>query len=292
MVEYYERNTFTDQQVPLKLFYHQYVNGKLFTINHWHDSVEINYIIKGRAVQILDGNSVISEAGDLCIINTGVIHSNYSENDQKEIEAITLQISYSFLEKWFFKDVYLNVPDDKKVCVEIQAVLKKMIQERMEDEKYVHLRIMEDLFHLLTLLGPYCGRNEQMRTERKGIRQFKLILDYIEKNYMEELRLEDLAERFSYSPSYLSRMFRKYCNSSFHGYLQSVRLKETMDDMRKNPDKSVLRYSEDNGFPNLKAMIRVFREECGCTPSQWMKREMNRDSSFISFEYSSDADLI
>lgn len=105
---------------------------------------------------------------------------------------------------------------------------------------------------------------------------------------METIRLEELAERFSYSPSHLSKMFRKYCNSSFQDYLRSVRLKNALDDMRRNPDKSILMHAEDNGFPNIKSMISAFREECGCTPSQWKKREVAAGDSFLSFEYRSD----
>ncbi len=273
MIKYYEHDSFQTDMIPIRLFHHHYVSEKVFTVNHWHNSVEINLMLKGETVQIIDSQKFYTKEGDLFMVNAGRIHGNYTEGETQEIEAITLQISYPFLEQWFYKNVQFNVPDDPEVCDHIKDTLIKMIELENDGSRYVPLSMMENLYHLLVLAAPWCTVSNSDEGS-KSLRHFKAIINHVEEHFMEEISLNSLSESFGYSPAYLSRLFHKYCNVGFHEYIRSIRFRQVIDDMKKNPEKSILEHALDNGFPNVKSMIQVFREEFDCTPAEWKKRNI------------------
>ena len=56
-----------------------------------------------------------------------------------------------------------------------------------------------------------------------------LVLAYIDEQYMEDLHCSDCAVRFSMSQSNIARLFKKYLNTSFTGYLNDVRIRKAVE---------------------------------------------------------------
>lgn len=274
----YEQEHFTKNVVPIRIFRHHYINDCMFTVNHWHRSVEINYIICGKIYHTMDGKSYQSGPGDLYLVNSGVIHANRSETDQKEIEAITLQISIDFLEKWMGKNLWFNipkVPDDQE---KIRHILNALVMEEAISEELRSLHQMELIYRLMAVLHPWCEPFDSSR-QKEGLSHFKEVLDYIELNSTEELSLEILAKQFGYAPSYLSRAFKRYIGDNFHRHIQVIRLNKAVEDLRNHPEKTIQACAVEHGFCNVKSFINIFKEEYGCTPSEWRKTKDYTSSS-------------
>lgn len=51
--------------------------------------------------------------------------------------------------------------------------------------------------------------------DHKNRNRLSTITNYIKDNYQKDLSLEGLAQIFGYSPTYLSRMFRKYAEINY-----------------------------------------------------------------------------
>ncbi len=94
------------------------------------------------------------------------------------------------------------------------------------------------------------------------------IVHYIQMNYQSQLKLEDMAERFYLSPSYLSRFFKKKQGINFGKYLTDVRLSAAKVELESG-EKSLTRIAMDCGFPNLSAFNKVFRERFAMSPKQY-----------------------
>lgn len=93
----------------------------------------------------------------------------------------------------------------------------------------------------------------------------------MKQNYSKELSLESIARTFNYSPTYLSRMFRKYVQMSYKTYLDDLRLRHAYNDLM-NTDLSIGMVAEKNGFAGSKAFARVFKEQYGVLPSEYRKK--------------------
>lgn len=275
----YEQEHFTRNQVPIRIFRHHYVNDRMFTVNHWHRSVEINLILSGEVYQTVGEETFLTGPGDLFLVNSGVIHANRCESDQAEIKAITLQISAGFLNQWMGEKLWYRLPETIEGQQEIRSVLNLLAANEIPEEVRP-LRQMEYIFRLMAVLRPWCEHyNDSLQKE--GILHFAQVLDYIETHYQEELSLNTLADRFGYSPAYLSRAFKRYIGDNYHRHIQVVRLNQTINDLRNHPERSILACAEENGFSNIKSFIGIFKEEYGCTPSQWRQKE-DRTQSGVS----------
>lgn len=68
-------------------------------LEHWHKGLEINYICEGPTDYVIDGECRRCQAGELCLINSGSIHSIYKHFTQGDVrfDAFTTIIDYQFL---------------------------------------------------------------------------------------------------------------------------------------------------------------------------------------------------
>lgn len=96
-------------------------------------------------------------------------------------------------------------------------------------------------------------------------------IQFIDQNYQAELRLEDVAERLSFSISYTSKLFKKYTGIPLVKYLAYVRIRASIDSLLAGID-SIEQISSDCGMPNSKAYATVFKELYGLVPSEYRKQ--------------------
>lgn len=143
----------------------------------------------------------------------------------------------------------------------------------MSAGKFYKEELMETLFVLVRLLREYCviERTEKQGKKQKGIENIKNIVNYVDEHYKENISLNQVAEKFHYSPAYTSRLFKEHIGYNFYEYLQDVRLLNTVEQLKKFPDILLLDCALENGFPNVKSFITRFKKIYNCTPSEWRK---------------------
>ncbi len=95
-------------------------------------------------------------------------------------------------------------------------------------------------------------------------------IDYIEKNYAEELSLEKVAEMFFFNPSYFSTLFKSRTQINFSQYLLSVRLRKGRELLEKT-DCKVYEIAAKIGYKDAKYFNRVFKKEFGMTPDEYRR---------------------
>lgn len=96
----------------------------------------------------------------------------------------------------------------------------------------------------------------------------KRACDYIQAHFAEDFTLADLADHLELHPNYVSTIFRKVCGTSFSRYRKRLRMEEACRLIRETNDKFYLIGSKV-GYPDAVSFARVFKEEIGCTPSEY-----------------------
>lgn len=114
---------------------------------------------------------------------------------------------------------------------------------------------------LLTQLSAGASPSDQRMEE---------IVAYIRAHYNEELRLEDIATRFSFNYSYLSAFFNSQMHESFNDYLNRIRIEKACELLHRQ-DKSIAEISKEVGYSEHSYFCRVFRKVTGKTPSSWRR---------------------
>jgi two-component system response regulator YesN len=99
----------------------------------------------------------------------------------------------------------------------------------------------------------------------------KRILNYMNKNYNKPLKLETLAELFSYNSAYLGKIFKNYTGESFNSYLDRIRIENAKELLAEN-DLKIYQVSEMVGFKNKDYFFSKFKRYVGVSPKEYKKQ--------------------
>ncbi len=86
---------------------------------------------------------------------------------------------------------------------------------------------------------------------------------------------------------YLSRYFKKAVGVSFSQYVKQIRLKSAVHELLYT-DHTIMKVSLNNGFPNVKAFNKAFKEMYNQTPAEYRglhKKEPFQEVNNISEQY-------
>ena len=260
---------------PFKLFQFEGKDGHYVREKHWHRSIEIFAVFEGTLAFFINEEEYPLGSGEFILLNSNEIHSISSPEANR---TIVLQIPMSVLRNVETGEgLILFTHSPKRQDSKIMELIGSMYQELQERGSEYEWKVQSDFFMLVyLLLTKYRKREilpEEIRHYRK-LNRLSTITDYIRENYTKELSLEMVADRFGYSPSYLSRMFRKYAQTNYKTYLQNVRIEYGFQELA-NTDHTIGEIALNNGFPNQKAFTREFKKKYGILPSEYRRGQKN-----------------
>lgn len=260
---------------PFKLFQFEGKDGHYVREKHWHRSIEIFAVFEGTLAFFINEEEYPLGSGEFILLNSNEIHSISSPEANR---TIVLQIPMNVLRNVETGEgLILFTHSPKRQDSKIMELIGSMYQELQERGSEYEWKVQSDFFMLVyLLLTKYRKREilpEEIRHYRK-LNRLSTITDYIRENYTKELSLEMVADRFGYSPSYLSRMFRKYAQTNYKTYLQNVRIEYGFRELA-NTDHTIGEIALNNGFPNQKAFTREFKKKYGILPSEYRRGQKN-----------------
>lgn len=95
-----------------------------------------------------------------------------------------------------------------------------------------------------------------------------MVEEYIKKNFMHEISMQDAARAVNYSDAYFSKMFKQQFGQNFTAYLAEYRMEEAKKLLRQ-PTVSVKDVGVRVGYPDSNYFARVFRRMNGMSPSEY-----------------------
>lgn len=260
---------------PFKLFQFEGKDGHYVREKHWHRSIEIFAVFEGTLAFFINEEEYPLGSGEFILLNSNEIHSISSPEANR---TIVLQIPMNVLRNVETGGgLILFTHSPKRQDSKIMELIGSMYQELQERGSEYEWKVQSDFFMLVyLLLTKYRKREilpEEIRHYRK-LNRLSTITGYIRENYTKELSLEMVADRFGYSPSYLSRMFRKYAQTNYKTYLQNVRIEYGFQELA-NTDHTIGEIALNNGFPNQKAFTKEFKKKYGILPSEYRRGQKN-----------------
>lgn len=97
----------------------------------------------------------------------------------------------------------------------------------------------------------------------------KRMIDLIKRRYAENLKLETLADVFSYSSAYLGKLFKNHTGLSFNSYLEKVRMEKAMELLDQG--YKVHQAANEVGFTDVDYFREKFKKVAGVSPSDYRK---------------------
>ena len=101
-----------------------------------------------------------------------------------------------------------------------------------------------------------------------GLLVAEKIHKYISENFARAIMVSELAERFSYSPDYVIRVFKRAYQTTPHKYMTLCRI-EYAKALLSTTDLPISEVAEACGYADFTTFFRAFRAHTSCSPSDW-----------------------
>ena len=167
---------------------------------------------------------------------------------------------------------YLLKPYEEK---ELMLVLEEAI--RLTEEHENRLNRVQDAVSQRTLMKeksqwpedrPEEGEEpEELGKARMG-KVTEMILNYIQKNYMYDISMQEVARVMNYSEAYFCKLFKQCFSKNFTSYLTEYRVAEAKK-MLEEPTVNVKDVGKSVGYMDSNYFARVFKRITGQTPTEY-----------------------
>lgn len=261
-----------NDNLPFKMFLFEGFKGNYKRASHWHRSIEIFLVMEGRIDFYLGENHFPIEEKDFIIVNSNEVHSIEAPDPN---QTLVLQIPVQSFEGYLQEQPYLSFSkrDEEKNGALIGIAAE--MYEAYERKAYAWELKVKGLFELLKylLLTEFKDQSQapDVIRQKRHLDKLSEITDYMKLHYDEELSLEKVADRFGFSPTYLSRIFKRYANISYRAYLQDLRVEYAVKEML-HTGHELGDIAVTHGFADSRAFAKAFAKRYGCLPSEYRRR--------------------
>ena len=106
--------------------------------------------------------------------------------------------------------------------------------------------------------------------QNRNLASIKMVLDYINEHYQEQLTVKELTEMSNYSEYYFMKLFKQYTGKTVASYLNDFRL-EKAKVLLLHSDRSITEIALDVGFNNTSYFIKKFQQANLVSPHKYRK---------------------
>ncbi len=250
---------------------------------HWHEEMEIIYVIEGQISLTIQSNEYILSKNEIALIHPQSIHAI---RQFKQTHAIYFNILFRFsmlsggseniCRKKYLEPIYNRIvimPEylslSNPLRSELEPVIKNLTELNWPHGDKNELLIKARLLEIMHIIKGHCIKAKNVvKNEGDIYKKLKKSLSFIETNYSEHITVAEAAEMSNYSESYFSKIFRQHTGSSFTQYLKNYRLERAAEKLRTtNTHISEIAFSV--GFNNLSYFTRAFKENYGMSPKSF-----------------------
>ncbi len=236
----------------------------------WHNACFL-FILNGEVQVEVDGHACYLNNNGIMLVEAD---TPYTVTGHGSNLLMTIRMDYDFFAqgkaaRGMGTLVCNSAEDGERDYSMLRQMLSHLALNYFEAGDSGDLRQLELCYSLLYYLNTthYVASEADVAGGVSNEKRGRQIISYIESNYMHELQLEDLAQLAYLSPSYLSRLFKKMTGKNFKAYLQEVRLRHAVEDMRRT-EQTITAIAYNNGFPNVSALNTAIRKEFNMAPNE------------------------
>lgn len=141
--------------------------------------------------------------------------------------------------------------------------------------------IIGHMYLFLHYLTSSYKRQGIVRTTRMSDFYIKEAINFIEQSFMDDISVEDVAERCNINRSYLTKIFKDSTGKSPKEFLIIYRMSKAQTLLR-NTELSVADIGRSVGYNNQLNFSRAFKNFCGLSPSQWRGKNLKPEEILIN----------
>lgn len=278
--EYQEHRQQGTQNFPIAYYHVEETQPRYYMTSHWHPEYEIIRILEGELHLTVNNNDLTLTKGDILLLQDGVLHGGTPKRCIYEclvFDMLTLLKDNRILKEESERIIRHEtvfqqlLPKDDTELTGLIAELFTSMQEKRAGYEFI---VQGSLYQLLGMLFDkklydLAPKPEQHSIDR--LKHLKQVIRFIETNYSDDIRLDDLASIAGMNPKYFCRFFRQSTQKTPIHYLNYYRI-ERASELLRTTDTSITDVALNCGYNDISYFIKAFKRYKNTTPKQYMKQ--------------------
>jgi AraC-like DNA-binding protein len=246
---------------------------------HWHDHVELNFLLEGQMTYIFNGRPECVEAGRLVLFWAAIPHRTIAVTPDAPLICIYLplvdflslpierSVRQSIMQGRFSADTRpysadaLLLPQWESDWQHGDPARRQLILDE------VKLRIRRFVLDVPDDLHA-SGRQPSVPDVSIAVQRTETLTDLIHAHYSGPASLPMLAKLAGIHPSTANKIFRSVLGIPVNEYLTRYRLARAMQQLAET-NASILQIAYDCGFGSSSRFYEIFKRRTGTTPRQF-----------------------
>lgn len=268
----YEKANIPDKNFPIRIGCIKPAQNSVAFHSHWHEHLELLYMVRGEACAECNSVSMHAAAGDLIVVNSNELHYAHSLGSPLEYYCIIIDPA-------FFKSGFIDTCEIKYIApihqnlilfqnkisgdLSVEACINSIIREHSQKEVGYELAIKSHVNWLLVLLlrnhvrSVLTPRESSLRD--KNLLRLNTVLKYIEENSAGEISVNSLARMACVSKYHFCRLFKNATGKTVTEYVNHVRISKA-ESLLKNSSMNITEIALATGFNDANYFSRVFKK--------------------------------
>lgn len=245
---------------------------------HYHDYYEVVIFVEGEINYVCESRIFSPKRGDVIIIPPGKFHMSKLKGESTHY---TRHVFY------LYPPAFDGVGDAALTAIldsaedglhfslparegdeELTAVAEKLRRTFKKNDdalaRALAFAYVIEFFYLINRKDIcHSGETERLPENINALRQ------YLDEHYAEINSVTEVAEKFFYSREYVSRLFKKYYDTTILDYIHKLRIAKSQTLIAEGMPIIDVCYAV--GFSSLSTFIRAFKSITDMTPSQYKK---------------------
>jgi AraC-like DNA-binding protein len=262
---------------------------------HWHEQVEIVYILKGSFRAFINGVEHEGNQGDIIVVNTGLIHGFFDPSPGAYVRIFQFSleiISDALVESRgrntggpvFSRRSLISPSGDSALHARMEGILTDIFEEYSRKNPGYRLIIKSRLYELAAILIRDIPAEQSVRekvsNKKNNTRHLERIFSFMLENFDNpDFTLEEAAGDAGLSKYHFSRYLKEQTGQGFRDHLVRIRLRQAKKYLVES-DQPVTDIAYLCGFRSLVTFNRQFKVYTGVAPSVYR----NGKSVLLSYE--------
>ncbi len=260
---------------------------------HFHNYLEIGICIFGDGEMIFKDTSYAYHGNMITVIPKNYPHTTNSKEGEKSYWEYLYVDVESFLENHYKE----NPNKVEKILARISqrafikdikdvpelADLTRYIMKAFNEKKEMYADDIKGT--LSSLIINILRLNEQEKDSEGNVLSDKAILpaiEYISKNYSEQIEIEDLAKLCMLSETHFRRLFKNIMEMTPTHYINKTRVLEACKYL-KTTDINIAQIALKVGFITPSTFNRNFKKFIGTSPKNWRKKPEHYERILLEY---------
>ena len=260
---------------------------------HYHNELELSYIIEGYGTRYVGSSINPYKKGDLVLIGQELTHvwisddAFYEENTDLLTKAIVIKFDIDFAGRDFFllqeAIAINNILEEARGGLSIKGSTNRVICNMMQNmiqqsplERIISLFQILNVIsksqdvHILSSYDFHKSKNVKEKDRMNKIVQYTML------RFKENISLEEISQVANLSKSGFCRYFKNSIKKSYTEFLYEIRVQYACKLILEKEELGIKQISYEAGFNNPTAFSQIFKRIKGVPPNKYRKEKSNK----------------